>query len=115
MPGADWLTPGTTTIPFVVTVENQGDQVQDFDITDYVDTTVFTFDPANNPAGTTTGSAALPFTWDTTNPAAPVAEIVGVFANGDTAEIPVVLTVIDAGGPLVNWQRSLGSITTATR
>ncbi len=105
-PGADWITDGTTTVPFVIEVTNQGDPVEDFDITDYVDTAVWTFDVADNPDGNTAGTgtgAGLPFTWDVTDPAKPVASIDGRFDDGDTLQIPVVLTVKSlSAGDLIN-------------
>ncbi len=105
-PGADWITEGTTTVPFVIEVTNQGDPVEDFDITDYVDTNVWSFDVANNADGTTTGTgtgAGLPFSWDVTDPTKPVASVDGRFDDGDTLQIPVVLTIEDiTAGDLVN-------------
>ncbi len=105
-PGADWITEGSTTVPFVIEVTNQGDPVEDFDITDYVDTNVWSFAPGDNPNGATTGTgtgAGLPFTWDPTDPAKPVASIDGRFDDGDTLQIPVVLTIEDiVAGAMVN-------------
>ena len=107
VPGPDWVTPGSTTIDFLIEITNQGDPVEDFDITDYVDTSVFTFAPANNTTtttgGTANGGAGLPFTWDTTNPAAPVALVDGFLDNAETVTIPVTLTIDNANGPLDNW------------
>ena len=107
VPGPDWITEGSTTIDFLIEITNQGDPVEDFDITDYVDTSVFTFDPANNTStttgGTANGGAGLPFTWDTTDPAAPVALVDGYLDNGETVTIPVTLTIENSAGPLENW------------
>ena len=102
-PPVSWLTPGTSLVPFVVEVTNQGDGIEDFDVTDYVDTNVFAFDPANNAAGSTTGTIALPYTWDVTNPATPFAKVDGALPAGAVVQIPVNLTVIDpTAGPLEN-------------
>ena len=107
VPGSDWITEGATTVDFMIEITNQGDPVEDFDITDYVDTSVFTFDPANNTTtttgGTANGGAGLPFTWDTTSPAAPVALVDGFLDNAETVTIPVTLTIEDSSGPLDNW------------
>ena len=104
VPGADWITPGVTTIDFLMEVINQGDPVEDFHVTDYVDTSVFTFDPANNTvAATTAAGTVLPFVWDTTDPAAPVAQVDGALAPGESVFIPVTLTVENASGPLNNF------------
>ena len=103
VPGADWITAGTSTVDFLVEIVNQGDDIENFDVTDYVDTASFSFDVANNPAGSTTGSATLPYTWDATDPAAPVVSVVGQLANGESVFIPVTLTIEDPGGTLENW------------
>ncbi len=103
VPGADWLTAGASTIDFLMEVTNQGDPVEDFHVTDYVDTDVFTFVATDNAAGTTTGDQALPFTWDATDPAAPVAMIDGALGNGESVLVPVTLVIEDSSGPLVNW------------
>ena len=101
-PGADWITEGVTTVDFLIEVTNQGDPVEDFDITDYIDTAVWSFDPANNADGTTTGTALLPYTWDVTDPAKPVASVDGRFEDGTSLTIPVTLTLESTVGPFEN-------------
>jgi len=91
-----------TTIDFLVEVTNQGDPIEDFEVTDYVDTAVFTF-AASNTTGTTGGTANLPYTWDATDPAAPVVSIDGPLDNLETVTIPVTLVVDNPAGPLENW------------
>ncbi|MFV0527037.1 MAG: SdrD B-like domain-containing protein [Acidimicrobiales bacterium] len=104
-PGADWLTPGTSTIDYLVEVVNQGDPVEDFDVTEYVDPTRFNFDPVRNTAtATTSAGRVLPFSWDVTDPTRPVAKVDGALLAGESAFVPVTLTVATGytGGPLVN-------------
>ncbi len=103
VPGADWVTEGSTTVDFLIEVTNQGDRVEDFEVTDYVDTDVFTFVAGNNPDGTTTGDEALAYTWNSTDPAKPVVSLDGALENGESVTIPVTLTIEDAGGPFENW------------
>ena len=109
VPAADWLTLGTSTVDFLITITNQGDPVEDFHVTDYVDTDVVSFDVADNPSWTlaspvlTTGDAALPLMWDASDPAAPVAMIDGALDAGESVFIPVTLTVEGLAAPLENW------------
>ncbi len=100
-----WVTPGTSTVDFLIEVFNQGDPVEDFDVTEYFDTDIFTFDVANNTATETTDAGVvLPFTWDVTNPDQPVALVDGPLATGESVVIPVTMTVSEtyAGGALIN-------------
>ncbi len=97
-----WLTPGVTTVPFLIEVTNEADIIEDFDVTDYVDTATWSFDVANNPDASTTGDTTLPYTWDVTDPAAPVAQIDGVLNNDETVTIPVVLTIENPAAGLDN-------------
>lgn len=106
VPGADWATPGTTVVPFLIEVTNQGDPIEDFDITDYVDTTTWSFDVANNPDGTSlttgNGTVALPYTWDVTDPAKPVVTVDGRFDDDEVVVIAVNLTLIGLPADMEN-------------
>ncbi|MFV0260006.1 MAG: SdrD B-like domain-containing protein [Acidimicrobiales bacterium] len=104
-PGADWLTPGTSTVDYLLEVVNQGDPVEDFDVTEYIDPAVFSFDAARNTAtATTSAGVVLPFSWDLTDPAKPVAMVDGALGTGQSVFIPVALTTSAAyaGGRLTN-------------
>ncbi len=102
------LAPGDP-VTFTITVTNQGRSVTDFDVTDYIDTTLWdAFDPAVNPAATTTGDVALPFTWLATDPANPVAKVTGQLLPTQSISIPVTLTIradysASNGSALENW------------
>ncbi len=101
-PGADWITPGVTTVPFLIEVTNEADIIEDFDVTDYIDTATWTFDVANNPDASTTGDTTLPYTWDASDPTAVVAAIDGPLQTDETVTIPVVLTIENPAGGLDN-------------
>ena len=96
-------------ITFYLEVLNQGRDVSEIDVIDYLGAgTGWMFDIADNPggtavAGTYAAPAVLPtYTWDATDPAKPVATITGGLQGGESVRIPIVLTVnaadLPAGG-----------------
>ena len=100
------LAPGSS-VTFMIEVINQGSTVERIEVTDYIDSAIWNaFDAVANPAGTTGGDQAYPFTWDASDPLNPVATIVGPVAYSETVTIPVTLTIPAdysvATGPLVN-------------
>ncbi len=100
------LAPGAS-VTFLIEVVNQGHNVAQVDVVDYIDPTLWeTFDPAVNPDGVTGGDQAHPFAWDLADIDNPVATIEGPLAWGETVTLPVTLTIpLDysaAAGQLVN-------------
>jgi len=102
-PGADWLTPGNSQVDFIIELINQGDPINNFEITDYVDPNMFTFAIGDNPGADSLDAAQLPYTWDASganpvvvinDPAHPLHDPnSNLIQNGDIIEIPVTLTV----------------------
>lgn len=100
---APWLTYGESTVTFNIEVFNQGDPVEQIDVTDYVDTSVFSFDPMDNPAGTTGGpsstgytqpTSALDYAWTYTAGSDPVVHLSGgVLGHNESVVVPVTLRV----------------------
>ncbi|MEL7021474.1 MAG: hypothetical protein AAGK47_07700, partial [Bacteroidota bacterium] len=88
-------------VTFTITIYNQGDlDAVDFDIIDYVNTSMFNgFSLGNNAAGTVTASdgTVLNYAWATSNTDGR-ATITGTLAAGASLEIPVTLTVAN-GAP----------------
>lgn len=99
-PGDDWVTLGETLVRFDLEVVNQGDPVEDVDVTEYLDTDVFSFDIFDNPAGTTEpgslGAAGtgpeLDYAWTVVG-GLPVARIEGGLGAGESVVVPVYLTI----------------------
>lgn len=106
-----WVTFGESVVKFDIEVVNQGDPVNDFDVTDYVDTSVWEFVSGDNPAGTTTAGTLgtsgtgveLPYTWDASDPAKPVVKFDGVLPAGQSTIVPVYLTVTSLDAQLDNY------------
>jgi len=114
-PGADWLTPGASTVDFVLELINQGDPINNFEITDYVDSSMFTFDINDNLGGFTNDALGLEYTWDNSganpvvtvnDPADPTSDPTStLIPNGASLFIPVTLTVSPSyvpAGDLIN-------------
>jgi len=114
-PGADWLTPGASTVDFVLELINQGDPINNFEITDYVDSSMFTFDINDNLGGSTNDALGLEYTWDASganpvvtvnDPADPTSDPTStLIPNGASLFIPVTLTVSPTyvpAGDLIN-------------
>ena len=90
---------------FTLSVFNQGDiTANTIEIIDYVDTLMWQpFDVALNPAGTTAGGAALPYTWAADGTDGRLV-INGAFAAGVQIDVPVTLVVAaTAVGTLSNF------------
>ncbi|MEM7130419.1 MAG: SdrD B-like domain-containing protein, partial [Chloroflexota bacterium] len=88
------LIPGVSTVTFNIEVINQGGiDASNIEVLDYVDTAMFgAFDTALNPNGTTTGDAALTYTWFT-NASGGLAQLNGTLAAGQAITLPVTLQV----------------------
>ncbi|MBK9015411.1 MAG: DUF11 domain-containing protein [Saprospiraceae bacterium] len=93
---------GTVTVGsivnFTLEIMNQGDlPARLFSIIDYVDLAYFApFNPADNPPGTTSGSAAIPYTWATSGNDGKVT-LNGVLLPGASLNLPVSLKVAHGG------------------
>ncbi len=102
----DWVN-GTAT--FALTVTNQGRAVETFSVVDYIDASMWRpFDAEDNTAGFTTGDVTRAYNWDASEPLAPVVTVVGGLAPGQSATIPITLSIIDdattsAPLELENW------------
>lgn len=105
-PGGDdtapWLTYNQSTVTFNIEVFNQGDQIEDFDVTDYVDTDYFQFVADDNGPGTTQGPSstgytqpetALNYVWEYTAGQDPVAKVTGRLEQNESVVIPITLRV----------------------
>ncbi|MFV0254185.1 MAG: SdrD B-like domain-containing protein [Beutenbergiaceae bacterium] len=109
---ADWAQAGESIVEFEIEVINQGDPVEDFDVTDYIDTDVFEFATVENGTGGTSepgtlGSSgtgpALAYTWETSDLDNPVATFDGVLGAGDSTILTVYLRVVSLDAPLDNY------------
>ena len=90
---------------FDITIVNQGRLVEDFSVVDYIDTGVWeSFNPTLNPTGIVD---SFMYSWDMSDPAAPIVRIDGVLATTATVTIPVTLQISpdysSATTPLENW------------
>ena len=83
-------------VTFTLTVMNQGTTPADaVSVLDTVDTALWLpFVVADNPAGTTGGDVALPYTWAATGTDGSVT-LGGVLAGGEAVTIPVTLTIAE--------------------
>ncbi len=100
-------------VTFLIEVFNQG-TVDGSDITlaDYVDLSKWdAFDPSSNPAGTTTGDQALPYTWSAAGTDGSVS-ITGTIAPGESIVVPVMLTI--AAGADLSALANVAEISGAT-
>jgi protocatechuate 3,4-dioxygenase beta subunit len=86
--------PATGTVTFLIEIFNQGtEDVEDVWVTDYIDAGSFANLTVAPAPGTTAGDAALPYTWDVTDPSTPVAFIDGVIPAGDSVTLSLTLAI----------------------
>ena len=98
------VNPGTN-VTFTIEVFNQGSKdASNIELVDFVDLTMWeAFAAADNPAGTTSGSVSLPFTWSAQGTDGRVV-ITGTLPAGQSLTLPVVLTVeASAVGTMDNY------------
>ncbi len=81
-------------VTFDLEIINQGSvDASDIEVSDYVDLEMWlAFDPASNPEGSTTGDAAIPYTW-TADGTDGLLVLDGTIAPGESVMVPVTLTI----------------------
>jgi|GEM_PF-3854504 len=82
-------------ISFDITIHNQASVVQEIEVTDYIDNTMWdAFSAADNPNGTATnGAVSMAYSWSGGGTFAPVLKLMGAIAGNESIVVPITLTI----------------------